>query len=476
MEVTQIDLENIGRFRSLRITLATHAKSGSNVTVFIGNNGAGKTSILKALATSLSWFVARLRSENAPGNPIPEEAILNGTPSAAISLTVRDKHEFHWTISKTRKGRVAAEHSSQLQGATSLADEYRRRLTENAAINLPLIAYYPVERSVLTASLKTREKYSFQQLDGYDKSLSKGVDFQRFFDWFREREDIEHEKRHPGTALKAMDSDPEKFAQLLDWTQNGAKRVDHIKQFDWEALNDEVKKIREVWGFLQRVEASAKDSQLQAVRAAIQNFMPGFSDLRVQREPQPHMTVQKNGETLDIAQLSQGEKSLMALVGDIARRLAMMNPGLENPLSGQGIVLIDEVDLHLHPQWARTIIERLTTTFPGCQFVLCTHSPLVISDSQGVLVYSLENGELIRLPSQYGQDANTVLLEAMDTDIRNADVARRLNDLLDLIQSRKLEQAHTMLAKLEEELPANHLELSKAKLLLHKEELRLAKN
>ena len=55
-------------------------------------------------------------------------------------------------------------------------------------------------------------------------------------------------------------------------------------------------------------------------------------------------------------QLSQGEKSLMALVGDIARRLAMMNPMLENPLNGEGIVLIDEVDMHLHPTWQRTII------------------------------------------------------------------------------------------------------------------------
>ena len=100
----------------------------------------------------------------------------------------------------------------------------------------------------------------------------------------------------------------------------------------------------------------------------------------------------------------------------------------------------------------------------------------MISDSRNVVVYSLENGALVRLPSQYGQDANTVLLEAMDTDIRNAGVAKRLNDLLDLIQDRKLAQAHAVLAQLEQELPANNLELSKAKLLLHKEELRLAKN
>ncbi len=91
------------------------------------------------------------------------------------------------------------------------------------------------------------------------------------------------------------------------------------------------------------------------------------------------MLIDKHGETLNVSQLSQGEKSLMTLVGDIARRLAMMNPSLASPLEGDGIVLIDEVDLHLHPKWQRSLLERLTTTFPGCQFVVTTHSPLVVS-------------------------------------------------------------------------------------------------
>ncbi|WP_436718331.1 AAA family ATPase [Escherichia coli] len=125
--------------------------------------------------------------------------------------------------------------------------------------------------------------------------------------------------------------------------------------------------------------ASSRDRQLTAVRTAISRFMPGFSNLRVRRKPRLHMSIDKNGQTLNVLQLSQGEKSLMALVGDIARRLAMMNPMLENPLNGEGIILIDEVDMHLHPTWQRTIIQRLTTTFPHCQFVLTTHSPLVIS-------------------------------------------------------------------------------------------------
>jgi predicted ATP-binding protein involved in virulence len=231
---------------------------------------------------------------------------------------------------------------------------------------------------------------------------------------------------------------------------------------------------QEAWQRLNELNASAKDRQLTAVRTAIRRFMPQMNNLRVRRKPRLHMAVDKKGETLNIAQLSQGEKSLMALVGDIARRLAMLNPALENPLAGKGIILIDEVDLHLHPSWQRSLCDRLTETFPQCQFVLTTHSPLVISDCKHALVYTLNNGELQQLPSQYGQDANTVLLDVMDTSIRNEKINAELGDLLDAIQDSNLSQAQQLLAELTKELPSNHLELIKARLLLHKQELRHA--
>ena len=204
--------------------------------------------------------------------------------------------------------------------------------------------------------------------------------------------------------------------------------------------------------------------------------MPGFSHLRVQRKPSLQLVVDKDGLALNILQLSQGEKSLMALVGDIARRLAMMNPALENPLQGQGIVLIDEVDMHLHPIWQREIIRNLTRTFPNCQFILTTHSPLVISDQPDVLVFSLNDGQLEKVPSQFGQDANTVLLDVMDTHIRNPKVGAKLNDALDAIQAGRLSEAREIIAALDAQLPPSNLELAKAKLFLRKQELRLEKD
>jgi len=454
MEIKRVTLNNIGPFTTLEIPLAPTDQNPSNITVFVGNNGTGKTSVLKALATSLSWFISRLRTEKGSGNVIPEDAILNAAAAAAIEIEICDSlgssaypndseidNRFKWILAKNRTGRKA-QYTSHLNDCTRLANYYRDALTQDNQTSLPLIAFYPVERVVIDIPLKIRTKHTFLQLDGYDNSLSQGVDFRRFFEWFREREDTENESGISEDVL------------------NRLRPLAETNQDVWQLLND--------------LNASAKDRQLTAVRTAIRQFMPRMDNLRVRRKPRLHMAIDKNGETLNVVQLSQGEKSLIALVGDVARRLAMLNPSLTNPLTGDGIILIDEVDLHLHPSWQRSLCDRLIETFPNCQFVLTTHSPLVISDCKHVLVYTLTNGELQELPSQYGQDANTVLLEVMDTSIRNEKINSELNDLLDAIQDSNLAQAQQLLAELTAELPANHLELVKAKLLLRKQELRHA--
>jgi len=455
MEINKFFVENISRFTDLEIQLAPTRSHTSNVTVLVGNNGAGKTTLLTSLAVSLSWFVARVRNEKGNGNHITDEAIRNGASSALVVIEVADlthprthapdaeknSHLFAWGVARTRQGRKATFFSS-LTDASALADHYRNQLTTDEKASLPLIAYYPVERSVLEIPLKIKTKHTFDQLDGYDNSLNRGVDFRRFFEWFREREDSENETGISDTALAEIS---EKFGS-----------------------------DSEVWQTLSKLKASSRDRQLTAVRSAIAAFMPGFTNLRVQRKPRLHMAIDKDGVTLNVAQLSQGEKSMMALVGDIARRLAMMNQSLDNPLHGDGIVLIDEVDLHLHPKWQRSLIRQLSETFPNCQFVLTTHSPLVISDAKDVLVYVLNDGELHEHNGLYGLDANQVLLEVMDTDIRNSDVQKRLNNLLERLQDGDLEAAQKLFAELAEELPDGHIELAKAALLLRKLELRRA--
>lgn len=451
MEIKSFRLQNVGRFKDLDMTLAPTDKHSSNVTVLVGNNGAGKTTLLKSLATSLSWLVARIRSEKGNGSPVGDEDILNGASAAAISIAVSDDVGefisqpntalFEWILARPRQGRKTDTHSS-FTDVSRLADLYRIRLTEDETASLPLIAYYPVERSVLEIPLKIRTKHSFDQLDGYDNALSRGVDFRRFFEWFREREDAENESGVSSTVLTEI--------------SNKYGKDSHI----WNALTD--------------LKASTRDRQLTAVRTAISTFMPGFTNLRVQRKPRLHMAIDKHGVKLNVSQLSQGEKSMMALVGDIARRLAMMNQSLANPLQGDGIVLIDEVDLHLHPKWQRNLVRQLSETFPNCQFVLTTHSPLVISDAKDVLCYVLSDGELQECKGLYGLDANQVLLSVMDTDVRNTQIQQRLDRLFEFLQDGKLAEAKNEYHSLADELPKGHLELTKAALLIRKLELRRA--
>ena len=138
-----------------------------------------------------------------------------------------------------------------------------------------------------------------------------------------------------------------------------------------------------------------RSREVAALEHAVGVFLKGFSDVQVRTRPL-RLTVTKGSTRLSIDQLSDGERSFFAIVGDMVRRLALANPDLDDPLRGYGVVLIDELELHLHPTWQRSIVENLRETFPNIQFIGTTHSPFVIQ--------SLRPGELINLdPDEFGE-------------------------------------------------------------------------
>lgn len=201
MEIKSFRLVNVGRFSDLEVALAPTERHASKVTVLVGNNGAGKTTLLKSVATSLSWLVARVRTPKGAGSRIDEGMVQNGTATSSITIRIEDvlisddeinPLETEWGITATRKGRNATS-STVLSELNRLADGYRSKLTEKSDTSLPLLAFYPVERSVIEIPLKVHARHTFDQLDGYDNALGRGVDFRRFFEWFREREDSENE-------------------------------------------------------------------------------------------------------------------------------------------------------------------------------------------------------------------------------------------------------------------------------------------
>lgn len=137
---------------------------------------------------------------------------------------------------------------------------------------------------------------------------------------------------------------------------------------------------------------------LIAFNDALGIFLDGFRDVQINEEPL-RLTVQKEDHRLQLGQLSDGERAFIAVIGDLIRRLALANPELQNPLQGHGVVLIDELELHLHPKWQREVCEKLRETFPNIQFIATTHSPFVIQ--------SLRPGELINLdPEEFGEYAD----------------------------------------------------------------------
>lgn len=146
------------------------------------------------------------------------------------------------------------------------------------------------------------------------------------------------------------------------------------------------------------VSPNGQTRNAEAFSRALATFLDGFSDPLVVESPL-RLRVSKAGEALFLDQLSDGERSLLAIMADLVRRLSLANPEIADPLQGAGVVLIDEIELHLHPTWQRNVIEKLRTTFPNIQFIATTHSPFVIQ--------SLRPGELVNLdPDEFGEYAD----------------------------------------------------------------------
>ncbi len=438
MKIKNLNIENIGRFKNLNVGFTNDENSITNHIILIGNNGSGKTTIMESVALSLSWFVSRIKSEKGNGSQINEIKINNNSNFGNIKIEIEDNNqEYKWTISKAKKGKKN-DSPTNLDELNKLVDIYRESYSIDNNYSFPLLTYYDANRGVLDIPLRIRTKHNFEQLNGYDNSLKGIVDYRTFFEWFREREDIENEEK-----------------------VNMLKTLSYISSIDTSFIEN-----------LNKV----SDVQLNSVRIALTTFLPEFKNIRVERKPRIHLAVDKDGEHLNLEQLSQGEKLTMAMVGDIARRLAILNPNLENPLLGRGIVIIDEAELHMHPKWQRSFIYRLNKTFPNCQFIYTTHSPLLVSDFKDILCYSLSDGELIPLNQLFGLDVNQVLLDAMDTDVRNSEIQELVDNFREAISRKDVNRAARYYANISRLLPDNHIELVKSRLLLKKIELINEKN
>jgi predicted ATP-binding protein involved in virulence len=164
-----------------------------------------------------------------------------------------------------------------------------------------------------------------------------------------------------------------------------------------------------------------QDPVLRAVRDAVGQMLGGIERVYADDDPPRMKAVQKDAKglsmVLDFSQLSAGQRNLMALTIDFARRLALTYPGWDNPLEAPGILLIDEIELNLHPKWQQTVIPHLRKVFPDTQIVVATHSPLVLSTLHARQIRILR-GQQIFVPSveTYGTESDRVQRQVMDTE------------------------------------------------------------
>jgi predicted ATP-binding protein involved in virulence len=168
--------------------------------------------------------------------------------------------------------------------------------------------------------------------------------------------------------------------------------------------------------------------------------------------------VKKNGDTYFLEQLSDGERGLLALVFDLTRRLAIANPESDNPIAeGVALVLIDEIELHLHPKWQRQVVRKLQEVFKNCQFVITTHSPQIIGQIKAEKLRLLshdESGKVVlnSVAQTFGMDSSWVLQNIMGVPSRDYETEQKLSKVYDEIDAGDYKTARIQAEKLRSEI------------------------
>jgi predicted ATP-binding protein involved in virulence len=444
MRIEELHLQNFRGFRELKLTLP------SDLAVFIGVNGSGKSSILDSIAILLSQFVADVSVHYESRLYIEEDDIKITSNEVFLSTRVKvdSNNKLWWEVSQDRKMGMQSTKGDLfnyllerlLNEVIPIHDDERiLQINNKNDLILPIIVFYHTDRILIKSSAineiseEERENTYGSRLIGYQKAFSGNInDFRDFLYWFKEEEEYENEVR-----------------------------------------------LREDTNF--------RNPRLEIIRKALETFLEGFpntqfSDLHIvrvspsreggiRRLSKPSLVIKKNGENFKLDQLSDGEKTLLMIVVDIARRLAILNPSITNPYEllekGTGIILIDEIDLHLHPQWQRIVIPSFRKTFPNCQFIVTTHSPQVLSGVNRENVFILEDSQIVELtPHTFGRDSNSILFEVMGVEKRPVKIQERIDKCFEMIDNDKLEEAKLELQKLSELLGNNDPDIIQAYTLI----------
>lgn len=217
-------------------------------------------------------------------------------------------------------------------------------------------------------------------------------------------------------------------------------------------------------------------SAMEQVFAAVTGFSGVHVEFNLDTSDIDVIYYDKNNEHIRIpaSSLSDGYRCTISLIADIAYRMALLNPQLlDNVLSEtDGIVLIDEVDLHLHPTWQKRILKDLMDIFPKVQFIVSTHAPEIINSVKSDSIVILkDNAILPAVDETYGKDANTILREVMEVSTRPEAIRSLLEKFYKLLDKKEWEQAESVIKQLEAEVGNNDAEVNACRVRLELEKM-----
>jgi len=388
-----------------------------DTAILFAENGGGKTALLEALAMGLAVVqrdapkTLKLNAGRDSRRGVPND---KGAPEPAGLCEVT------WTAAVGETETVTW--STAAQSASRRTRDQHREIFEAVervrvpGVRWPLFAWYGVDRLGRLHDRRRKVEFTRDRWEAYASALDPNLD----------------------------------EAPLLQWLQN-------------EFLGDTARRQQKLPDRF--FHAAVMEA---AVRAT-----PGVTHAWYDAVEKNPVVRFEDGHVAPWSELSDGYHVFIALVADIARRAVMLNEfdGAEAPARVEGVVLIDEFDLHLHPRWQREALPRLREAFPRLQFIISTHSPQVLSSAENRQVRRIVNG---RLQDDYvfveGRDTNAILREYMHTDDRDSEGTRELQMLHDFIDNGRREEAVKLYSELLARWGGLDPDLVEAKVLLDLEE------
>lgn len=353
LRLDRLQLKNFRCFAGISIDF--HPR----LTVIVANNGQGKTAVLDAVAIALGPFIGGF-DEGKDRAFMADDIRMNGSPTgnrmefadggaSVVAEGIVDSRSVHWTrkLIGPRSRTTWKEAKPLVEWAKFLQSEVRREITETLPpTDLPLVAYYPTDRLWNIRRLPYRKIPRTSRTVGYTHCLESGSDFHLMADWFRY----------------------------------------------WSIASLDRRLIAHQRGTLWRPDAV--DAALEGIQSSINRCLApsGWGDIRFDVEKQEIVATHRDHGVLPIGMLSDGIRAVLTLTADIAFRAVKLNQhhAAIAPELAQGIVLIDEVDMHLHPSWQQLILPSLSETFPKLQFIITTHSPQVLSTVESASIRMLQ--------------------------------------------------------------------------------------